>query len=198
MQEPTHVRLISLVLASSVIVAGWLLFEYSNRQAELPRPLDEGRQNLVNRASQSPQPPASPAPRSLTIVPKHLAVTYKCEKDGRISYGDQPCSGKERTLSITATEKEAQTEDNLQQLQGRLAAMEAARREREKKFAATVLSTSWSTADLDPVKSLGCNAVDQEIAFADSRLRAPHDALTGDRLTGERKRLTDKRFSLGC
>ena len=43
-----------------------------------------------------------------------------------------------------------------------------------------------------------CDDIDRDIARVDAALRQPHSAQVGDDLTSERKRLTDRRFSVGC
>lgn len=198
MQEPSHIRAISLVLAFSVVVAGWLLFEHGNREAaQIATPVDS-TQTVATPSLQQAQPPKA-TPRPGTAMPSNLALTFKCEKGDRISYGDQPCAGGERTVAVSAAEREVPTKNNLQQLQERLAVMEDARHEREAKYAsATVVSTKRSTADMNPDKASSCKGIDLAIAAKDSELRQPHSAQWGDYLTGERKKLTDKRFTLGC
>ena len=200
MKEPSHVRAISLVLACSVVVAAWLLFEYSNRPAEQSVQPSESSQKptAIQHPQPSPQEPANPAQRPITVMPDHLAITYKCEKDGRVSYSDQPCSVKQKTVSIAAAEKGSPTTNNLQQLQGRLASMEASRHEREKEYAAAAASTSTSTTTTSQHTASLCQDIDRAIAVKDAELRQPHTAQWGDYLTGERRTLTDRRFTLGC
>ena len=203
MQEPSHIRAISLVLACSIVVAAWLLFEYSNRQAEQVALGSGSSQKPTVQAPQQSRPVReSSAQRPLTAMPDHLAITYKCEKDGRVLYSDQPCSIKQKTVSITAAEKGSPTTNNLQQLQGRLAAMEAYRHEREKEYAAAAASASpspsTSTTTMGQRKEVMCQEIDRAMAVKDSELRQPHTAQWGDYLTGERRKLTDRRFSLGC
>lgn len=199
MQESAHVRAISLFLAFSVVVGGWLAFEYSNRQAEQIPQRSEVRQEPGDQALQASKATQSaPKQRSLSIIPEHLAITYKCEKSGRISFSDQACASNERTVSITASEKEAPTANNLQQLKGRLATMEEDRRERENKFAVAAIATSLPTTSTSQAKEQRCQQIDLEIVAKDSQLRQPHGAQWGDYLTGERKKLTDERFSLRC
>lgn len=199
MHESAHVRAISLVLAFSVVVGGWLAFEYSNRQAEQIPQRSVASQEPGHQALQASQATKSaPMQRPLSIIPEHLAITYKCEKAGRISFSDRACASNERTVSITASEKEIPTANNLQQLKGRLAAMEEDRRERENKFAVAAIATSLPATSTSQVKEQRCQQIDLEIAAKDSQLRQPHDAQWGDYLTGERKKLTDERFSLRC
>jgi hypothetical protein len=198
MQEPSHIRALSLVLAFSVVVAGWLLFEYGNHQAEqIVQPNDDQQTAAVPVRQQSQPAPPQVAPSPRTTMPSNL--TFKCEKGGHISYGDQPCGEKTTTVAITASEQEPPTKNNLQQLQERLAAMEASRLEREEKIAsATVVLSSAPAASTNRSLASACQEIDLAIAAKDSELRQPHSAQWGDYLTGERKKLTDKRFSLGC
>lgn len=76
--------------------------------------------------------------------------------------------------------------------------MEAARHEREKEYAAAAASTSTSTMTTGQHTAPVCQDIDRAIAVKDSELRQPHTAQWGDYLTGERKKLMDKRFTLGC
>ena len=75
--------------------------------------------------------------------------------------------------------------------------MEASRLEREQKQA-QIVQFSPAPASNQDGKELRCKQIDQAIAAIDSRLRQPYDAQTGDYFKGERKKLTDQRFSLGC
>lgn len=198
MGNPSHARAASLVLALSTVIGAWLLFEYSTQQgAPSLRPAESPPTSRVNTPAKQP-----PAPANTVAVPHTTApviLTYKCEKGGRIHYGDQPCGEKMTTLSVTASQPEPSTGNNLQQLKERLAVMEAARMEREKATNVRIDAAS-STAALpssDDKKAV-CDAIDRAIAVKDSELRQPHSAQWGDYLTGERKKLTDQRFSLGC
>lgn len=107
MHKSSHIRAFSLVLAFSVVVAGWLLFEYSNRYAEQIPPPFNSRQETVEQGSQQLQPTPTQPAQQLSAVPSNLALTFKCEKAGRVSFSDQPCSDKEISVSITASEKES-------------------------------------------------------------------------------------------
>lgn len=200
MNEPSHVRAISLALALSVVISGWLLFEYSNRQSEQIPPLVEKDQKaLAPSVKEMPPAPSQAQSPPSSVLPSNVSVTYKCEKAGRVSYSDQPCSGKEKTIAITTAEKEQPTKNNLQQMQERLSALEASRRERDKShIALTQVSSSASTTNADQAKSIRCQQIDRAIAAKDSELRQPHSAQWGDYLTGERKKLTDERFSISC
>lgn len=195
MQNSSNIRAISLVLAFSIIVAGWLLFEYGNQQLGKPQP-PQSASPIENS-----QTAGLPNPQQLqpNAVPNNIDLTFKCEKNGRISYSDQPCADKERAISVMATEKAAPAKNNLEQLRERVAAMEASRHEREKKIsAATTAQVTPSTGNANLVKELRCQQIDLAIVAKDSELRQPHTAQWGDYLTGERKKLMDERFSIGC
>ena len=198
MGKPSHARAASLVLALSMVIGSWLFFEYSTHQANaFHRPAESPLPPRVNTPSEQPPVPVSAVSAPHTSIPTTLI--YKCEKGGRIHYGDQPCGEKTTTLSVTATQPEPATGNNLQQLKERLAVMEGARTEREK-ATITRINVASSTSESPSIgdKKEACDAIDCAIAAKDSALRQPHTAQMGDYLTGERKKLTDQRFSLGC
>ena len=198
MKEPLHARAISLALALSVIVGGWLLFEYGNRS--LPAAAGPASMQDGYSKQSATQPPATSLRQSTQQKPQtdeNVAVTYKCEKGGRIRYGDQPCGKDEKTILVSASEKTNHPDRSLSQLQASVAQMEASRLEREREQAAAIQSSA-ATASGQDGKEMRCKLIDQAIAGIDSRLRQPHDAPTGDYYTGERKKLTDERFSIGC
>lgn len=196
MQEPTHIRAVSFVLALSVVVAGWLFFEYSNRAAsEIARPMD------VNSNSELPSqrlpPPMGKTGISPNTIPSNLSINYKCGNGGQVSYGDKPCSVKEKTIAVTAVENETPRANNdLERLKSAVSAMENSRLEREKQFAAATKTTRTSNAT--QFNEIRCQQIDLAIANKDAELRQPHSAQRGDYLTGERKKLMDERFSLRC
>lgn len=203
MSQPSHVRVISLVLALSVFTGGWLLLEYSQRlpqQTPLPEPPSETTQEdvLPPERTVSPPPkvarPASPAPL------KNLVTTFKCEQGGRISYSDQPCANGAKTLAVTA-EQEIQTPNpttNLQEMKARAAVMEAQRRARDRQFEIAASETAKAARNTADSKVRERENIDKGIAFADAQLRDLHSAARGDYWTAERRKLTDRRFSLGC
>lgn len=195
MQNSSNIRAISLVLALSVIIAGWLLFEYGNLQLSKPQ-LPQIAAPIENN-----QKARLPIPQQLqpNAISNNIDLTFKCEKNDRISYSDQPCADKERAVSVMATEKASPAKNNLEQLRERVAAMEASRHEREKKFSATTTAqVTPSTGNANLAKELRCQQIDLAIVAKDSELRQPHTAQWGDYLTGERKKLMDERFSIGC
>ena len=198
MGKPSHARAASLVLALSMVIGAWLLFEYSTQQANTRhRPAERPPAPSLNHAPRKSPEPAKGVASPLSSAPTTLI--YKCEQGGRIHYGDQPCGEKMTTLSVTATQSEPSTGNNLQQLKERLAVMEGARMEREKATLARVdVASSAPATPSGEAKTAECQAIDLAIAAKDSELRQPHTAQWGDYLTGERKKLTDRRFSLGC
>jgi hypothetical protein len=190
MQDSSHFRVISLLLALVVLVGGWLLFEYGNQtlphvdapSASSPRPLPP--------ASPVGQPSARPAP-----LPSNLAVTYKCEKNGRLSFRDQPCATGEKVLSVSAGEQESSAPSaELQRLKDKLAIMEADRHQRERQYAAN--TTVINVAER-PAKEL-CEAIDKRIELIDAQLRLPHTGPSGDSLNAERKKANDEKYTIGC
>lgn len=198
MEEPSHARAVSFVLAVSLVVGGWLFFEYSNHQASLRPPPVETRPPVP-----APIPgPSRPAPTQVAPSPRASApahLTFKCEKGGRISYGDQPCGEKSTTVAVTASAPTPPTKNNLQQLQERLAVMEASRAAREQEASVrTMAASSASSPSPRDTKAVSCQAIDEAIAAVDSAARQPHSAESGDYLTAERRKLTDRRFSLAC
>ena len=74
--------------------------------------------------------------------------------------------------------------------------MQAEHQQRE----AALVSVMPNTPDEPPAakRKVLCDDIDREIAGIDSALRQPHTAWQGDDLTGKRKQLTDRRFSIGC
>ena len=198
MKEPLHARAISLALALSVVVGGWLLFEYGNRPlptAASPASMQSSYSKQL--AAQSPATSVRQTTQQQPQTHQNVALTYKCEKSRRIRYGDQPCGEDEKTIMVSASEKTNHPDRSLSQLQASVAQMEASRLERERKQAAAIHSSA-ATASRQDGRQMRCKHIDQAIAGIDSRLRQPHDAPTGDYWTGERKKLTDERFSIGC
>lgn len=198
MKEPLHARAISLALALSVVVGGWLLFEYSNRPVpQTPSPASMPGNQFGQGVGSSPTPSTSQSAPLQPQSQQNAVLTFKCEKNGRIQYGDQPCGADKKTVSVVASEKTNHQDRSLSELRTSVAQMEASRLERERKQAAVVLFSPSSSGNQDG-KELRCKNIDEAIAGIDSRLRQPYDAHTGDYFKSERKKLTDQRFSLGC
>ena len=203
MSEPSHVRVISLVLALSVFIGGWLLLEYS-RRLPLQAPLNEQPSEPTQESLPPPERTISPPPRvarPVSPVPtKNLIATFKCEQGGRVSYSDQPCADGAKTLAVTA-EREIQIPNptaNLQKMKARAAAMEAERLARDRQFEVAAAETAKASRNTVGSKVYECENIDKAIAYADAKLRQPHSAQEGDDWTAERRELTDRRFSLGC
>lgn len=203
MSQPSYVRVISLVLALSVFTGGWLFLEYSQRlpqqSPQTEQPSETAQENLLPpERTVSPPPkvaePVSPAPS------KNLITTFKCEQGGRVSYSDQPCANGAKTLAVTA-EQAIQTPNpttNLQEMKARAAAMEAERLARERQFEIAATETAKASGSTADSKVRECENIDNGIKTIDARLRQPHSAGEGDFWTAERRKLTDRRFSLGC
>ncbi len=192
MAEPSHIRAISLVLAFSVVAGGWFLFEYAN--------FTQPQFNAAPETATEPLPRAlSPSQVVVTsaLMPKNMNIMYKCQKGSRISFSDKPCAANERTLAITASEKETPASGpSLAKLQRQAAQMESDRLEREEKFATAAILTA--AAKTNSANQIRCKNIDDAVAVKDSELRQPHSAQWGDYLTGERKKLMDERYSVGC
>jgi len=180
MQESSHIRAVSLVLALLIIIGGWMLFEYGDQQNQQTLAPIEQSQGEIIPTPQQLQPNPSPAASPVNSIPNNLILTYKCEKAGRISYSDKPCATNEKPLAVMAAEKETTAPDRtLDQLRKTVATMEADRLERERKYAAT-LPTPTVTNSYVQARNIQCQQIDLEITAIDARLRAQHDAQTGD------------------
>ncbi len=191
------------MLALSVFLGGWLLLEYSQR---LPQqaPLNEQPSEPTQESLTPPERTISPPPkvaRPVSPVPtKNLIATFKCEQGGRVSYSDQPCANGAKTLAVTA-EREIQIPNptaNLQKMKARAAAMEAERLARDRQFEVAAAETAKASRNTVGSKVYECETIDNGISSIDGRLRQPHNGQEGDFWTAERRKLTDRRFSLGC
>ena len=193
----SHARALSLILALSVVVGAWLVFEYSNRASISPvqETVPSDRANSSERGDS--------AVEEITEVPvrssneqREVNLTFKCQKNGRTSFSDKPCDADARTMSVTAAEKQPNVpDDTLAQMQRGVARMEADRLTREREQAAVIVSRASASG---PDKAAECRLIDDGVALVDGLLRQPHNAKTGDDLTAERKRLMDRRFELRC
>ena len=194
---PSHIRAISLVLALSVVIGGWMALEYNNRPLvsveplpkamETPTPLEQARPHFSSPADSA---------RQAAQFQRGLDLTFKCQKNGRTSFSDTPCDLDAKVVSVTASEKLPPVRDErLAQMKQQAAQMEADRLAREKAQSAVIASRPTA---LEPNKAAQCKEVDDWVAHFDARLRQPHDAQFGDYLTGERKKWMDRRFELRC
>ena len=194
---PAHVRALSLIFALLVVIGGWLALEHTNTPLT---PLERAPEalegdNSIHAPRTSPPPKESPY---RPVTPSgDVSVTYKCLTNGRVSFGDQPCPANSKVLSVTTAEKSQPVEsDRLVRMKRLAAQMEADRLAREQTQQAGVAVVP--TTEPQSSKSMHCKSIDDQISLVDARLRQPHDGQTGDLLTGERRKLTDKRFNLGC
>ena len=191
------------MLALLVLTGGWLLLEYSQRSSQLaPLTEPQSERNQVNArppertASQRPKAPSPVSPAH----PKNLVMTFKCEQGGRVSYSDQPCANGARTMAVTAAPDIAAPNPttNLQKMKARAAAMEAERLARDRQFEIAAAETAKASASRADSKVRECESIDKAIVSIDAQLRQLHDAQVGDYWNAERRKLTDRRFSLGC
>lgn len=194
--SPSHIRAISLVLALAVVVGGWLLLEYNETLVAV----SEIKPSSPPIEAPSTQPPAphhsNAAPIRSVSQQRDVAVTFKCQKERRVSFSDQPCPVDAQVLSVTAAEKLPPGDSNrLAKMRVQVAQMEADRLQREQAFAA-LAATRASAAISD--KTIECKNIDAFVADIDSILRQPHDGQTGDYWAAKRKALMDKRFDLRC
>lgn len=193
----SHARALSLILALSVVVGAWLVFEYSNRPSEtaVEDAVPSGRVASTDPAKR-PVEELKEAPVRSVHVQRDANLMFRCQKNGRASFSDKPCDTDARTMSVTAAEKLPDApDDRLAQMKRSVVRMEADRLAREREQAVVIVSRA-TTADSN--KTIQCKEVDDWVSSLDARLRQPHDAPTGDYLTGERKKWMDRRFELRC
>ena len=195
---PTHVRAISLLLALAVVLGGWLALEYSNRQPNAVRPPPPLTEKIRPPDSTRQVTPAQTISKSSSEqLPRDVQLTFKCQKDGRTMFSDQPCPSGAKEISVTTAEKRQTTvpDNRLSQMKRAVTQMETDRIAREQVLNAEFAARATATG---PSKASQCEAIDKEVAFIDAQLRRPHDGQTGDYWTGERRKLMDKRFDLRC
>jgi hypothetical protein len=111
------------------------------------------------------------------------------------AYRNHPCSSKETELQVTVAGAISAPRYDLEQLKAKADEMKAARLQRAASQTASQTPAERSTRDS---RKSECDALDQQITAVDSWLRQPHSASEGDYWTGERRKLTDRRFSIGC
>ena len=195
MSANSNIRVASIALTLAIAVGIGLFLEYDARSlapaATPPQPLERPAQ----AAQSSNNEAAAPAPM---VAEPPLVTTFKCARNGRVSFSDRPCAADERLLgtstSVVSPPHDAQAE--LARTQAAVVRMEAEHRQRE----GALVRSMPVTPEEPPAtrrKAL-CDGIDLEISGIDAQLRQPHSTQWGDYLTGERRKLTDKRFSIGC
>ena len=193
-------RIVAIALALSVVIGSWLLFEYSeaSRQRQAPEqaqggPDTSGRRAIDPSPSWTRRDP-DPSPPDAVGRPSGSSI-YKCRGPSGTAYRDHPCSSKETELQVTVAGPISAPRYDLDQLKAKADEMEAARLQRAASETAPQTQAERSTRDS---RQTECDDLDRRIAAVDSRLRQPHSASEGDFWTGERRKLTDRRFSIGC
>lgn len=195
MSANSNIRVASIALTLAIAVGIGLFLEYDARSlapaATTPQPLEQPARvtQSNNNAAAAPAPMLAEPPR---------VTTFKCARSGRISFSDRPCAADERLLgtSTSVVSPPHDTQAELARTQAAVVRMEAEHRQRE----GALVRSMPVTPDETPAakrKAL-CDGIDREISGIDAQLRQPHSADRGDYLTGERRKLTDRRFSLGC
>lgn len=195
-------RIVAVALALSIVIGAWLLFEYSEtshqRQAversqggadtSGPRGVDPSPSSGGTRRDPAPSASTTPGRPSGSLI-------YKCRGPSGTAYRDHPCSSKETEVQVTVAGPISAPRYDLDQLKAKADEMETARLQRE--ASQTAAQTQAGRAMRDSRKS-ECDDLDRQIKAVDSLLRQPHSASEGDYWTGERRKLTDRRFSIGC
>lgn len=189
-------RFVSILLAVSVVAVAGLSFDYLSR-VDTPAPHEKGPPP-GRQSTRTTEQPAQPGPASVVIAPLsqvQSGVIHKCMVDGQVVYSDQPCSpGKGHQLALkadTAGLAPART------YRSQLAALEAEQRvqlaqaNQQRQRAPVAASSGPSMADQ-------CRLIDEQVASIDVRTRQPLTPQEGDYWRAERKKLMDRRFSLGC
>ncbi len=83
-------------------------------------------------------------------------------------------------------------------MKARAAAMEVDRLTRERQFEIAAAETAKSSRITADSKASECKLIDHAIAAVDAKLRQLYNGQEGDFWTAERRKLTDRRFSLSC
>jgi hypothetical protein len=195
-------RIVAIALALSIVIGAWLLFEYSEtgRQGQAAEQAQGGPDASGLRAI-DPSPSSAgtlrdPAPSPPDTVGRHSdSLIYKCKGPSGTAYRDHPCSSKETVLQVTVAGPISAPLYDLDQLKAKADEMEAARLQRAASQTASQIQAERPTRDS---RKSDCDALDRRLAEVDSLLRLPHSASVGDFWTGERRKLTDRRFSIGC
>lgn len=124
----------------------------------------------------------------------HAATIHECRAyNGSTFYSNNYCSQSNGVGVLNHSVPDNMSFEQQVRLVEASKAKEAARaRENDARW-------TQSTAN-DPAESkrTKCQQLDKAIAVKDAELRQPHSAQWGDYLTEERRKLNDRKFSLGC
>lgn len=203
MSTRSHVRVISLIMAISVMVGTGLMLEYTGRP---PAPTTERTE--ADRTGPRPSPsqpslgtPALSAPVTQPPAIVRLRQMYQCVHNGKVTFSDQPCTASQQAIVVTMESPPAvapvQQETTLDRMRRQLAQMEADRHRREQQFDQD-MAARRQPVTVVPDKTIRCAQIDKEISHIDSLLRQPHTAQWGDYWAEQRKKLYDERFDLHC
>ena len=197
-----HARAISLILALSVMLAGYVLIKLD---APSGKPPIESSPERAAPASSTPQNQAAespvPDPAEEHSTPESPRSIFTCRENGRVSLSDQPCFASAQTLARTVAEPilaPALSPTRLEQMRAAADAMQAARLNRERQWAALNAEAPRARDEQSQFKQTRCREIDREINAIDAHTRQRHSAREGNYWRGERKKLNDERYSLGC
>lgn len=189
----SSIRLVSIILALSVVVGAWLLFEYGQGSSEPPvsvmPPPETTTPNVVHR----PLPGAATSPSPSPSSTADTRTAYKCRGPVGVSYRTEPCHGNEKEVNVVTSTVVQPDPNELAALKAKANQMEAHRLAAENSRVASV-----QPARSVPDRRFECDSIDRDVALLDAQLRQPHSPSWGDYLTGKRKGLMDRRFSIGC
>ncbi|MEC5386600.1 hypothetical protein VVD49_12760 [Uliginosibacterium sp. H3] len=127
-------------------------------------------------------------------IEQHGLMRKCVNAEGKVSYTDKRCATGEQAKLIASEPGSAGLHPQRsyqQQLAEASAQKPAATQEREAPSAAQVALSP-------PPPKRECVDLDREIVALDVNLRQPHDPQTGDYWTAQRRRATDRRYTLGC
>ncbi len=178
------------------------MLEYSSRPMTTSEAPTEPEQATLSTTRQEPSTVAPPAAATARKPETSLGqrLTFKCERNGRTSFSDKPCTANEQTLAVTREAHGAPSvphETDLARMRRQLAQMEAERIQREQQFEQEMAARRQPVSE-SLAKANSCSLIDEEVSRIDSILRQPHSAQWGDYWTERRKKLMDERFDLHC
>lgn len=191
--NPSGARLIAIILALSIVVGAWLLFEMGQQSVRPALPGAAQPEAAQPRQPERSAPGLAVPSRQQPSSTANTSTLYKCRGPAGVSYGSEPCRPNETEIRAVTSSIVQSDPDELAALKAKASQMEASRL-----AAANARVAASSQAPTVPDNRAECDAIDREIAVIDSQLRQPHSPSLGDYWTGERKKRTDRRFSIGC